>query len=335
MASSPLVSISIVTWNGLEDTTECLESLKKISYKNIEAIVVDNGSSDNTVKLIKKKYPKIKLIEKGFNSGFTGGHNESFKISKGKYFLLLNNDTKVNKNFLEPLVDDLEKNKELAAIQSKTFLDKNLLDNVGSFLTPIGFLKHFGFKERDQIKYQRSQLVFSPKAASLLVRASITKKAGLFDDDYFAYFEETDWAWRVYLMGYQILFEPRSIIYHKLGKTSKRLNYAFINYHSFKNRIRTILKNASPQTLIYMIPLHLLVINTLALIFLMQGKFSIFLSILKAQWWNLVNLPKTITLRNKIQRLRIITDEELFKFAMQPLEIKAAFKHYLLVRKNI
>jgi GT2 family glycosyltransferase len=335
MAAKPLVTISIVVWNGLAETKDCLKSLSKISYKNIEIIVVDNGSTDETVSFILKEYPKINLIKNNQNLGFTGGHNTAQKVASGKYILLLNNDTEVTEYFLEPLVEDLENDEKLAAVQSKTFLSKEMLDNVSSFLTPIGFLKHFGFKEKDKTEYQTSQYVFSPKAACLLIRANVVKKVGLFDDTYFAYFEETDWAWRVYLLGFRILFEPRSIIYHKLGRTSTKLTYTFINYHSFKNRLRTILKNASLSTLLYMLPLHLLTINILAFSFLIQGKVSIALSILKAQLWNIKNLSGTLNERNKIQKIRVISDKELFNFAMQPLDIKGSLKHYLLVRKNI
>lgn len=333
--NKPLISISIVVWNGLEDTKECLASLENISYPNKEIIVVDNGSKDQTVAYIRKKYPKIILLENGRNLGFTGGHNRAIEKVKGKYVLLLNNDTKVTKNFLEPLVTDLEKDTSLAGVQSKTFLTKNSLDNVGSFLNPIGFLKHFGFKEKDQKKYQISQPVFSPKAACLLIRRSVVNKIGLFDEDYFAYFEETDWAWRVYLAGYRIIFEPESKIFHKLGRTSTKLSYTLVNYHSFKNRLRTILKNGSSGTLLSMLPLHLLVINFVAISFLFQGKVRMFLSILKAEGWNILNISGTLKKRAEVQKIRVVSDRELFKFAMQPLDIKTSLRHYLLVRKNI
>jgi GT2 family glycosyltransferase len=255
-------------------------------------------------------------------------------IAKGKYILLLNNDTTVTKNFLEPLVEDLEKDLMLAAVQSKTFLNKNLLDNVGSFLNPVGFLNHFGFREKDGKKYQEKQQIFSPKAACLLIRKTVVDKIGLFDSSYFAYFEETDWAWRIYLIGYKIIFEPRSVIYHKLGKTSTKLSYAFINYHSFKNRLRTILKNASTNTLITMLPLHLLIINILAISFLIQGKGQIFLSIIRAEFWNILHFKETLIERFKIQSKRSVSDKQLFKFAMQSFNLGFSLKHYLLVNKN-
>lgn len=330
----PKVTISITVWNGLDDTKKCLKTLSSITYKSTEIIVIDNGSADGSVEYIHKNYPQVKVYENGRNLGFTGGHNRAIKYATGKYVLLLNNDIEVEPSFLEPLVDDLEKNKNLAAAQSKTYLSKNQLDNTGSFLTPLGFLRHYGFKDLDNPKYDLPKKVFSPKAACLLIRKQVIDKFGLFDGDYFAYFEETDWAWRVHMGGLEILFEPKSKVLHRLGRTSTKLPYKFINYHSTKNTLRTILKNASSETLLYMLPLHLLALNFVALTFLFQGKSGMFLSILKAQLWNMTHFLKTLEIRKKVQEMRKVSDHDLFAFAMEPLNIKNSFKQYLQIRKN-
>ncbi len=330
----PLVTISITVWNGLEDTKKCLKTLSAITYKPTEIIIVDNGSADGTVEYIRKNYPKVKVYENGLNLGFTGGHNRAIQYAKGKYFLLLNNDIEVEPGFLEPLVKDLEGNKKLAAVQSKTYLSKNQLDNTGSFLTPLGFLKHYGFKQTDSPEYDIAKKVFSPKAACLLITKQAIDRFGLFDNDYFAYFEETDWAWRIYLTGLEIMFEPQSKVLHKLGKTSTRLPYSFIYFHSSKNTIRSIIKNTGFKSLLYMLPLHLLALNFIGLTFLLQGKTGMFFSVIKAQIWNISHLFRTLKLRANVQNIRKVSDKELFNFIMEPLNLKNSFKQYLQIRKN-
>src|SRR3989344_2256511 len=134
-----LVSIIIVNWNARENLQECLSALFKISYKNYEVILVDNGSKDDSVKFVKSNYPDIKIVESGKNLGFAGGNNLGFKQARGKYVLFLNNDTIVTKDFLEKLVDFMEKRKDVGIVQPKILFHRpdttlhHRVNSVGSF----------------------------------------------------------------------------------------------------------------------------------------------------------------------------------------------------------
>lgn len=332
----PKVSIIIVNFNQKRLTLTCLTSLKKITYPNFEITLVDNGSTDNTTSEVKKRFPKVRVYECKENLGFTGGNNRGIERAKGKYILLLNNDTKVTPGFLEPLVEDLEKDSFLGIVQSKIFvMDKpTLLDSVVSYQTLTGFLFHKGYLDRDKKEYQKFMYTFSAKGVCMLVRKEVFK-VGLLDDDYFAYFEETDLCWRAWVTGYKVGFEPRSVIYHKMGATSVKMKSAFINYHSFKNRIRTILKNSSSATLLWMLPVHLAACIALTFYFLVSGNAGASLSIIKALWWNILHLEKTLKLRNKVQVARKLSDAEIFNLVMRNPSLGFYTRHLSLVKEYL
>ena len=250
------VSIIIVNWNGLRWLTDCFTSLYKQNYINFEIIFVDNASKDGSVSWVKKHYPDTKIIVNSENLGFAGANNVGYRKAKGEYVLFLNNDTRVTKNFLTELVNVLESDTLIAGAQSKILLmDKpDIHDSVGAFLTPTGFLYHYGFGRKDQAKYNKQINLYTAKGACMIFKADVLNRVAIngniFDPDYFAYFEESDLCHRIWLAGYRIVYAYTSVIYHKMGATSSSMNNSFIQYHSFKNRIRSYLKNFGGRWLI-------------------------------------------------------------------------------------
>jgi len=342
----PLISILIVNYNQKGYTKACLESLNQITYKNIEIIVVDNNSTDGSREMLKKfknsKFParggqaKLQIIENGENLGFAGGNNAGYKRARGEYVLLLNNDTKVTPGFLEPLVEDMQKDKKLGIVQSKMYvMDRpRYLDSVASYLTFTGYLYHEGYLAKDVGQFDELKYALSVKGACMLVRKSALK-LGLFDEDYFAYFEETDLCWRTWLLGYKVAFEPKSVIYHKMGATSGKMNNWFIQFHSFKNRIRTILKNVSLGTLVWMMPVHLFVSLGFMCYLLVTGRFGGVASIVRAVVWNVSNISDTLRKRKKVQSLRKLDDREVFKYTLNNPSIGFYRRHLGLLMKGV
>jgi len=319
MKKGPEVTIIIVNYNQKKLLISCIDSLQKINYPNIEVIIVDNGSTDGSVEVVKKftvhySLFNIHLIENQTNLGFAGGNNAAFSLVKGKYVLLLNNDTKVTPDFLSILVEEMEKNSEIGVDQPKiVFFDNKTLQAGGSFLTDTGFLYHFGFSQKvNDPEYNQKIEIFSANGACMLVRKSLIEKIGLFDPDYFNYFEESDFCWRVWLAGYKIKYNPKAVIFHKGSQTSFILGSYFMQYFSFRNRLCSLIKNLELKEMIKILPLHLLICIALSLVFLILGQIPRFLAIQKAIWWNIINLRKTWAKRITIQRLRVKTDEELF-----------------------
>lgn len=314
------VSIIIVNWNGKHHLEKCLASLEKQSYENVEILMVDNASTDDSVEFVKKFSNKIRIIENSKNYGFAEANNIGYRKATGDYILFLNNDTEVYKHFINELVKVLESDSTIGGVQSKIlFMDNpSYLDAIGSFLTNTGFLYHYGLFAKDGSKFSSVIPVYSAKGACMLFRREVLEGVEvdneLFDSNFFAYFEETDLCHRVWLSGYKILYVPKSVILHKFGATSKRLAKPFIEYHSFKNRINSYIKNLSYLHLAYILPIHIILCEGLSLVFIFRRRFDIFVAIQRAILWNVIHLPKTIKKRNYIQnKIRKLTDKEIFK----------------------
>jgi len=329
----PLVSIIIVNWNGGEVFQKCLESLSEIDYRNTELIVVDNGSTDGSEKLAKK----AKIIKNKKNLGFAPANNQGFKISKGEYVLLLNNDTVVNKDFLSKLIERMEQDETIGVLQPKIFMmrKKGRLDNAGSFFTRIGFLEHWGFDKKDGKEFQEEREIFSAKGACMLIRREVIEKVGLFDADFGSYFEESDFCWRVWMNGWRILFYPKAKIHHKIGYTIRRLNVREMNYDYYRNRISSLIKNLTTKNLIYILPVHIIISVGISFMFFIKLKYKNALMILKAIAWNLLNIEKTLKKRATIQSQRAVSDDEIFAKLAHKIDWLKYYKDFRRVEEDI
>jgi len=328
LVNNPLVSIIIVNWNGLQYLEKCFDSLMNLNYKNYEIIFVDNGSIDNSVDYIKNNYPNTKIIINTENLGFAEANNQGVKECSGDYILFLNNDTHVRDDFLTKLVNTMANDSNVGACQSKMLLmDKpSSLDATGSFLTFTGFLTHEGIWEKDIGQYDEYREIFSAKGASMLVRRSVLDEVGIFDKDFFAYFEETDLCWRIWLAGYSIVFVPDSVIFHKMGATSIRMRNTFIEFHSFKNRICSLLKNLDIINLIKIVPLHIILCLGVCVLYIFMLKPRNSVAIIRAIGWNILNIKSTLEKRNIVQnQIRKVTDNQVFSTNMKKVDIK----HYI------
>ncbi len=304
----PLVSVVIVNWNGEAILQECLSFLFTQNYRNIQVIVLDNNSTDKSKEII-KNFKKVEFIESDNNLGFAQGNNVACAKAKGEYVLLLNNDAIVTKNFLKHLVAILEKDKNIGIVQPKilykgnpSYID-NTVNSIGAFFTPTGFLYYPGYGKKFNLSmHSRENEIFSAYGACMLIRKKLIDKIGLFDSDFFLYFEETDFCLRAHLAGYKVICTPKSFVYHRGGVSARKFGDEKIFFHSFKNRVSSYIKNFEVKTLIRILPLHLLIYETTAVIYLLTGRIRLFLVIQKAIFWNLTNLPKTLGKRNIIQK---------------------------------
>lgn len=336
---NPSVSVIIVNWNGHKDIEECLNSLLAVTYSPIEIIVVDNGSTDGSINLIRKKFPSVKLIvESKKNMGFGEGNNLGYKKSKGDYILFVNNDCIVTKNFLSRLVFYLQRNHTVGIVQpSILFYRPNTplhkkINSVGSFFLESGFLYHKDYgKNFIKEKYSKPYEIFSAYGACFLIRRKVIEQVGLFDPDYFLYFEETDLCHRVWLAGYSVMIDPRVYVYHKGAQTSKRLPAAFVQFHSFKNKLYSYLKNLDLYYLLTMFIPHLLISELGSLLYLFFGKPGYTLAIQKAIYWNIKNLKKVLLERNRVQKdIRRVKDSSFIPKLMK----SAGIMYYYYLSKG-
>ncbi len=316
------VSIIIVNWNGGDVFKKCLQSIRKLKYQNYELIVVDNASTDGSYKYVDQSRGEMLIVNNG-NLGFAPANNIGYKRAKGKYVLLLNNDTTVKSDLLNILVNKMESDLNIGVIQPKIYLmDTNKkLDNCGSFLTRIGFLQHWGFFKKDSVEFSKEKIIFSAKGACMMTRKSIIDKVGLFDDTFGSYFEETDYCWKVWLLGNKVLYFPNTFIYHKLAYSAKRMNPFSVNYHSFKNRISSLIKNLSFLNLLIILFMHLLVLNFLVVYYLFKFKLKEIVVIYKSIGWNILNIGEILKKRSIVQKFRKVDDDQIFKYCMERINV--------------
>lgn len=287
----------------------CLSSLSRVTYKPVEIIVVDNNSSDDSVRSVEKRFPEVRLIKNKTNRGFSGGNNDGIDASRGKYIFILNNDTEVEKNFLEPLVSLMEKDSTIGCVQPKlVYADEHtLLNAVGSFLTSTGFLYHYGYRKKaDDPKYNARLTIYSAKGAAMMLRRSAIERVGMFDEDFFIYFEETDLCHRLWLAGWRVIYEPTSLIYHKEAvDTHKQMKNSTIAYLSYRNRIASYVKNLSGPGILRLLP-------GLVLFYIISCAFYP-AAVLRALLWNARIFPKTMKKRELVQKSRKVSDGRLFQ----------------------
>src|SRR4030042_2062386 len=219
----PKVYIGVLKWNGALDTLGCISSLKNIDYPYYEIVVVDNGSTDDSVKQIRRQHPDIKIIEFGKNLGYTIGNNIGIKYAIDKfaeYVLVLNNDTLVKPDFLKKLMD-IAQEKEGYSIfspQIRLYPKKDYLWYAGGrIFWPAASVQLFcRNKKLSSLKIKKPKEVNFVTGAAMLVKAKVFKKIGGFDGKFFCYWEETDWQARAVKKGFKIIYVPKSVIYHKV-----------------------------------------------------------------------------------------------------------------------
>ena len=204
------VSVIIPNWNGMELLKDCLFSLQKQTAKNFEIIVVDNGSTDKSVDFVRKNFSQIKIVQLEKNYGFAKAINEGVKSSTSKYVAFLNNDTAVDRNWLKALLTCVRGHPNVASISSKllNFYDREKIDGLGIEVNEVGQAKSIGWEQKDKGQFEKERYVFGATGGAALFDREIFIKVGLFDESFFMYSEEVDWAFRAQFQGYESLYCP-------------------------------------------------------------------------------------------------------------------------------
>jgi GT2 family glycosyltransferase len=241
-----VASVIIVTYDGLRFLPPCLTAaLAQELEGEYEVIVVDNGSHDESVRVVRESFPTVRVITAGRNLGFAGGNNLGMRTARGRYVVLLNNDTQVRPGWLQALVRTAEADSRIGAVAAKLlFRDPpNTVQNAGSLLLSDGSGADRGFREADRGQYDRAEEVFGVCGASALYRREMLDDVGTFDDTFFMYYEDTDLNWRMRLRGWAVWYQPAAVVDHVHAGSSKEWSPFFI-FHVDRNRLFMILKNA-------------------------------------------------------------------------------------------
>jgi len=263
--TSPLVFVIVLNWNGQDDTLECLRSLQKLNYSNFEILVVDNGSTDGSEEVIRSSFPSVRVIQTGRNLGYGGGNNVGirFALSHGAdYIWLLNNDTTVAPQALTSLVETAKADPKIAFVGSKIyFYDRpDVIWCVGGTidLAAGGCTDHPGMHQEDKGQFNKISDVGYVSGCSLLADRAAIKAIGLLPEEYFLYFEETDWNLAAQRKGYRTVLAPASHVWHKYEESGDYKD-RFI-YYSFRNRIHIVRKFA-PRHILKAIKVNLALLH--------------------------------------------------------------------------
>ena len=293
MKKEPLVSIITINYNESGVTLEMLESLKELTYTNVEVIVVDNASPNDDPDRIKEAFPNVNLIKSKENLGFAGGNNLGVRAAKGDYLLFINNDTIVPKSFIAPLVETLEKDRSIGMVSPKIKFhwDASLIQYAG--YTPMNQYtirnSSIGYHQKDDGAYDQPGETESIHGAAMMVPKRVVDEVGMMTEIYFLYYEEHDWAAMIKRSGYRVYYQPKSYILHKeslsTGKSSP-----LKTYYIARNRIVFARRNFKPVPLMVSLLFQILVsIPKNTLTFLFKRQFQHLSAFWRAILWNLAN----------------------------------------------
>ena len=231
----PAASIIVINWNGVQHLPVCLNALRKQTVSNFEVIVADNASHDDSLQLLARDYPEVKVVALPENRGFTGGNNAGIRAARGEIIILLNNDTEVDAHWLEEILAAFERHPEAGLIASKMklFDRRDTFHTAGDFYRLDGIPGNRGVWETDRGQYDREEYAFSACGGSAAYRKSMLDQIGLLDEDFFYSCEDIDLAWRAQLAGWKCVYAPKAIVYHKLSATGGGATASFYDGRNF------------------------------------------------------------------------------------------------------
>ncbi|MDE0470507.1 MAG: glycosyltransferase family 2 protein [Ekhidna sp.] len=310
------VAVVILNYNGVQYLEKFLPMVIEKS-QNATIVVSDNKSTDNSVELLKEKFPSIKLIELDKNYGFAGGYNKSLRQVDSDYYVLLNSDVEVTDNWLERLSVFLETHPEYASCQPKikNYNDREKFEYAGAcggFIDSMGYPycrgRVFDFTETDTGQYDDPVDIFWSSGACMMIRAEDFHQINGFDESFFAHMEEIDLCWRLQSLGRKISVVPASVVFHVGGGT---LSYQspFKTYLNFRNGLRLLIRNLPVRQLFIKIPTRFFLDWTAMVVFLLRGNGKYAISVLKAHIsvvGKLVEILKSRTYTSELSNKKLI-----------------------------
>ena len=319
MRKDKKIAIVILNWNGVKLFPDYLPSVIEHSKgENIEVIVADNGSTDNSLEFLKANFPEVTLLDLKENYGFAKGYNVALNQIDAEYFVLLNSDVKVEPNWIQPCIDQFERDDKVVAVQPKvlSFNEPELFEYAGA---AGGFIDKFGYPfcrgrildkvEKDENQYDLSGEIFWATGACMFVRAKAFKNSGGLDADFWAHMEEIDLCWRMKNQGYKIVYESASVVYH-LGGGSLEYGNPKKVYLNFRNNLYMLYKNLPKKKFLPIFLTRMILDGVAALKFLLGAEFKAFGAVAKAHRDFYKNLSALRTKRKELLKLASVNSHK-------------------------
>jgi GT2 family glycosyltransferase len=336
--SAPVFSVIVLNWNGRHLLGECLESILSQNFHDFETIVVDNGSTDGSPDFLRERWNgKTELVSLASNMGFAGGNNAGIRIAKGKYVVLLNNDTEVDPGWLAALYRAILRHPGAGMFTPKilNYYRRDEIDNTGHLIYPDGLARGHNRLEKDDGRFDEEKEALYPSGCAGVYKKEMLDGVGLLDETFFAYGEDVDLGLRARWAGWECFYVPDAIVHHKYSATTGTYSSRKA-YLVERNRLWILFKNfplrnilLSPFYTAYRYAMHFLgaVSGRGA-----SGRFRkehslrrLFGTIMRAEWAAILGIPRVLRHRMAIRRTRRINAAQfrslLRRFSMSAGEI--------------
>lgn len=284
------ISVNIVTWNGEKYIESCIQSVLNQSFEDYAILIIDNGSTDDTLGIINERFPHLKVVKHKENLGFAKAHNQGIHWSKSDYVLCLNQDLVLQKDFLQNMVNFMDHNSDVGAATGKLFklnedIEEDIIDTCGLKVYKNMMAVDIGEGEIDSDQYSKPKQVFGVSGAAPVYRRialeSVKYNEEFFDEDFFSYKEDVDLAFRLKYMGWKSCFVPQAKGYHvrsvgaqkNQNKISARKQKSeFANYHSYRNQLLLAKKDIPSKNLTYILPVSFYEFKKFVYVLFMERK---------------------------------------------------------------
>jgi len=291
----PLVSIITINYNQAKATGDFLASVQKITYPSTEIIVIDNASPEPGFNNLKESFPNVLFIQNHVNKGFAGGNNIGVAAAKGEYLLFINNDTEVEQDFLQPLVDCMRSEASIGMVSPKIkyYFNKGLIQYAGGTrINPFtGRGKFMGSGQPDSNLYHQSYPTALIHGAAMLVSRELIRKAGLMYEPFFLYYEELDWCERAKRAGFTLYYCGKSVVYHKVSFSTGKSS-ALKVYYLTRNRLLFARRNyTGPQLLTSVLFFAVITVPKNTIFYILNGEYHLLKAFVKGFWWHICGNP--------------------------------------------
>jgi GT2 family glycosyltransferase len=309
-----MIYIVIPNYNGAEHLKTCFPSIEGQSSRDYRVVLIDNGSDDDSVSFTKSNYPAYVIIGLGKNYGFAKAINEgiiySIKNSDCEYILLLNNDIELHPDFIRTGVETFKTNNEISfiAVKMLNYYDRKIIDDCGDFIKGNGGSPLArGHDEIDTGQYDSAEFIFGACAGAAFYKRGLFEKVGLFDDSFFAYYEDIDFSFRAQLMGYKCWYLPQAVCYHKRGGTIGIATEGFQTELCERNLILLRIKNYPLGLLLFNQPFFLAARLKRYYLFIRRHSLTVFLRAVKGYLRGLFLILFQLRKRFSIQRNTVVS----------------------------